>query len=151
MVGKGALLTNTLITLGVSARTVQKSGKQGSQVKKSKVSDSVKVPVKKDSGIATINEMIEPNYVPRDANGKEFGLPRYDNGKIVSGTSHIPESQFPHSQIGIKGGRSGKYIQTLEWGYDGKPIQRTDHGRGDHVNPHSHLAILKDGSWSLKK
>jgi hypothetical protein len=109
---------------------------------------------KKGSGAEKIQKVTEPNYVPRDVNGKELGLPRYDNGKIVNGTSHIPESQFPHSQIGVKGGRNGEYIQTLEWGYDGKPIQRTDwtnHGRVDHSNPHSHPAILKDGSWSFKK
>ena len=110
--------------------------------------------VEKASGAGNIQKVTEPNYVPRDVNGKELGLPRYDNGKIVNGTSHIPESQFPHSQIGAKGGRNGDYIQTLEWGYDGKPIQRTDwtnHGRADHTNPHSHPAILKDGSWSFKK
>lgn len=102
----------------------------------------------------TIPDFSEPSYIPRDANGKRLGLPRYDNGKIVNGTSHIPESQFPHSQIGVKKGRSGEYIQTLEWGYDGKPIQRTDwtdHGRGDHINPHTHKAIMKDGSWSFKE
>jgi hypothetical protein len=93
-------------------------------------------------------------FVPKDSNGKKLGLPRNKDGKLVNGTSHKPDSMNPHTQIGIKKGRNGEYIQTLEWGKNGKPIQRTDwtdHGRGDHVNPHSHPAIFKDGSWSFKE
>lgn len=96
----------------------------------------------------------EPKYVPKDSNGKKLGLPRNEGGKLVNGTSHKPESMYPHTQIGIKKGRNGEYIQTLEWDTNGKPIQRTDwtdHGRGDHVNPHSHEAVFKDGSWSFKE
>ncbi|WP_307472566.1 hypothetical protein [Cytobacillus purgationiresistens] len=92
--------------------------------------------------------------MPKDTNGEKLGLPRNKDGKMVNGTSHIPESMNPHTQIGIKKGRKGEYFQTLEWGRNGKPIQRTDwtdHGRGDHVNPHSHPAIFKDGSWSFKE
>ena len=69
--------------------------------------------VEKARGAGNIQKVTEPNYVPRDVNGKELGLPRYDNGKIVNGTSHIPESQFPHSQIGAKGGRNGDMMANL--------------------------------------
>ena len=96
----------------------------------------------------------KPSYVPTDTNGNKLGLPRNKDGKLVNGTSHKPDSLNPHTQIGNKKGRKGEYTQTLEWGKNGKPIQRTDwtdHGRGDHVNPHSHEAIFKDGSWSFKE
>ncbi|MFJ5965954.1 ribonuclease YeeF family protein [Bacillus sp. NPDC093026] len=96
----------------------------------------------------------EPQYIPKDANGKNVSLPKYENGKLVNGTVHKPDSQFPHTQIGYRKGRKQGYIQTLEWGKDGTPIQRTDwtnHGRGDHANPHSHPAVFKDGSWSFKE
>lgn len=108
---------------------------------------------KKGRKAETVNKVSEPKYIPKDVTGKEMGLPTYGNGDIVNGTVHKPDSMLPHSQIGYKKGRKEKYIQTLEWGYDGEPIQRTDwtnHGRGDHINPHTHPANLKNGSWSFK-
>lgn len=32
--------------------------------------------------------------------------------------------------------------------FNGQTVHR---GRGDHLNPHSHKAIFKDGSWSSKE
>jgi hypothetical protein len=99
------------------------------------------------------SEMSRPSYTPKDSNGNNLTLPRHENGRMVNGTSHIPSTMDPHTQIGVKKGRAGEYIQTLEWGSNGRPIQRTDwtnHGRGDHIDPHSHSAIMRDGSWSFR-
>jgi hypothetical protein len=67
---------------------------------------------------------------------QEESLPRDKDGRL------IPDSDHPHTQIGTKKGRKGKYRQTREWGSDGKPtkdIDWTDHGRpNDHPNPHEH-------------
>jgi hypothetical protein len=52
-----------------------------------------------------------------------MGLPRNKDGKLKNGTSHIPDFIYPHTQIGIKKGRKGEYIQTLEWGRNGRPIK----------------------------
>ncbi|MED1424409.1 pre-toxin TG domain-containing protein, partial [Bacillus altitudinis] len=103
---------------------------------------------------SNLDSIKKPKYIPKDINGKNASLPKYENGKLINGTVHKPDSQFPHTQIGYRKGRKEGYIQTLEWGKDGTPIQRTDwtdHGRGDHTNPHSHLAVFKDGSWSFKE
>lgn len=105
-------------------------------------------------GLGNTKSTTKPKYVPKDNDGEKLGLPKNKDGKLVNGTSHKPDSMNPHTQIGIKKGRKGEYIQTLEWGRNGRPIQRTDwtdHGRGDHINPHSHPAIFKDGSWSFKE
>ncbi|MDE0642223.1 pre-toxin TG domain-containing protein, partial [Bacillus sp. CNPSo 3703] len=103
---------------------------------------------------SNLDSIKKPKYIPKDINGKNASLPKYENGKLINGTVHKPDSQFPHTQIGYRKGRKEGYIQTLEWGKGGTPIQRTDwtdHGRGDHTNPHSHLAVFKDGSWSFKE
>ena len=55
----------------------------------------------------------------------------------------MPSSDTPHTQIGWQKGRKGDYIQTREWGYNGKPIKTTDwtdHGRPQShpYNPHDH-------------
>lgn len=62
-----------------------------------------------------------PKYVPKDASGNPMALPRTD-GKMVNGTVHVPESMNPHTQIGWQKGRKGDYIQTLEWGENGVPV-----------------------------
>ena len=70
-------------------------------------------------------------------------LPRGSHGE------HLPESDFPHTQLGTQSGRRGSYPQTKEWGakcdrgYDGntpKDVKDwTNHGRGrDHPDPHRH-------------
>ncbi|WP_373466247.1 pre-toxin TG domain-containing protein, partial [Bacillus pumilus] len=103
---------------------------------------------------SNLDSINKPKYIPKDKNGKNASLPKNENGKLINGTVHKPDSQFPHTQIGYRKGRKAGYIQTLEWGKDGTPIQRTDwtnHGRGDHTNPHSHPAVFKDGSWSFKE
>ena len=57
----------------------------------------------------------------------------------------IPDSEYPHTQLGTKNGRNGSYTQGREWGVDDngklapkRDIDFTDHGRSDHPNPHQH-------------
>ncbi len=63
------------------------------------------------------------------------GLPRDQYGNPV------PDTDAPHSQLGIAHGRNGDYGVAREW-MDGKPtrdVHFTDHGRpGNHDNPHQH-------------
>lgn len=75
-------------------------------------------------------------YVPRDPAGTPLPLPRRAHGQLS------PSSADPHTQIGWHEGRRGGYIQTREFGPDGKPVKQvdwTDHGRpARHTNPHVH-------------
>ncbi|WP_225613924.1 RHS repeat-associated core domain-containing protein [Delftia sp. DLF01] len=52
-----------------------------------------------------------------------------------------PEAEGnPHTQLGQKDGRRGRYDQAREFDSNGKPVRDidfTDHGRG-HPNPHQH-------------
>lgn len=77
-----------------------------------------------------------PRYVPSGPDGKGLPSPKDSNGQL------IPSSSHPHTQIGWRKGRRGEYVQTREFGPDGKPVKRidwTDHGRPDkHTNPHAH-------------
>jgi len=72
------------------------------------------------------------NYAPNRE------LPRDVNGKPV------PESQNPHTQLGTRNSRSRpgqRYTQGREFGKGGKHVKDidfTNHGRGDHTNPHQH-------------
>lgn len=54
----------------------------------------------------------------------------------------IPEADVPHTEIGTKDGRKGKYPQAREFDGYGKPVRDidfTDHGRPqNHPNPHQH-------------
>ncbi len=54
----------------------------------------------------------------------------------------IPDTDVPHTQLGTRDGRSGKYPQAREFGYDGVPVRLidfTDHGYPEnHTNPHQH-------------
>jgi hypothetical protein len=63
-------------------------------------------------------------------------LPRDQNGVP------IPDSAYPHTQLGSQTGRTGAYPQAREFGYDGQPVRDIDfttHGRpGSHTNPHQH-------------
>lgn len=55
----------------------------------------------------------------------------------------IPETDAPHTEIGVRNGTKGKYPQAREFDKNGKPIKTidfTDHGRPwNHPNPHEHL------------
>lgn len=65
----------------------------------------------------------------------------------------VPSSEYPHSQIGSKEGRNGKYRQTREWGDNGevkKTTDWTDHGRG-HPNPHDHECIPNPAGGTPKR
>jgi hypothetical protein len=60
----------------------------------------------------------------------------------------IPDSPYPHTQLGWKVGRSGDYPQAREFGSDGRPvldIDFTDHGRsGNHPSPHTHRWLTNE-------
>lgn len=55
---------------------------------------------------------------------------------------HVPEVDAPHTQLGTKEGRHGKYPQAREFDENGNPVRDidfTDHGRPqNHPNPHQH-------------
>ncbi|MDN3507014.1 MAG: hypothetical protein P0S96_07285 [Simkaniaceae bacterium] len=55
---------------------------------------------------------------------------------------HVPDTDVPHTQLGTKEGRKGKYPQAREFDENGNPVRDidfTDHGRPqDHLNPHQH-------------
>jgi len=64
-------------------------------------------------------------------------LPRDEDGV------NIPDTDAPHTQLGTKQGRRGKYPQAREFDRDGRPIRDidfTDHEKPDkHPNPHQHI------------
>ncbi|MBQ9601578.1 MAG: hypothetical protein IJR46_06155, partial [Neisseriaceae bacterium] len=72
----------------------------------------------------------------------------------------IPDSEYPHTQLGTKNGRNGSYTQGREWGYDdnGKLVPKrdidfTNHSRSDHTNPHQHTYTPNptDGTYQRGK
>jgi RHS repeat-associated protein len=66
-------------------------------------------------------------------------LPRTESGEPVP----EPDAEGPHTQLGQKTGRQGKYNQGREFDQDGKPkrdIDFTDHGR-PNTHPHQHRYI----------
>ncbi|NBW53650.1 MAG: hypothetical protein EBR39_07010 [Betaproteobacteria bacterium] len=54
----------------------------------------------------------------------------------------LPEADAPHTQLGTRDGRKGKYPQAREFDAKGKPLKDidfTDHGKPkNHPNPHQH-------------
>jgi hypothetical protein len=75
--------------------------------------------------------------LPRDANG----VP-------------IPDSQYPHTQLGTKQGSKGAYGQAREFGEGGKPVKDidfTDHGRSDHPDPHQHRFLENETGGTPKR
>ncbi len=65
-------------------------------------------------------------------------LPRTKDGVPIP----EPDAEGPHTQLGKKDGRKGKYDQAREFDGSGRPVRDvdfTDHGRPrDHTNPHQH-------------
>ena len=55
---------------------------------------------------------------------------------------HVPDTDAPHTQLGVKEERKGKYPQAREFDKHGNPVRDidfTDHGRPkNHSNPHQH-------------
>ncbi|WP_220452003.1 polymorphic toxin-type HINT domain-containing protein [Propionibacterium australiense] len=76
-------------------------------------------------------------------------LPRDKNGVPV------PDSNYPHTQLGTRTGRNGSYPQAREFGENGelvKDIDFTDHGRpGNHPNPHQHRWLPNETGGSPKR
>lgn len=72
----------------------------------------------------------------RDIYAPDRPLPLTEDGVF------IPDTDAPHTQLGTKKGRKGKYPQAREFDGDGNPIRDidfTDHGRPkNHPNPHQH-------------
>ncbi|MBA2726546.1 MAG: hypothetical protein H0U49_00030 [Parachlamydiaceae bacterium] len=54
----------------------------------------------------------------------------------------IPDTDAPHTQLGLRSGRRGRYRQAREFDKDGKPLRDinfTDHSRPhEHTKPHQH-------------
>jgi hypothetical protein len=62
------------------------------------------------------------------------------NESAPSEESPKPSVDEPHTQLGQKDGRKGRYPQAREFDGEGNPVRDidfTDHGRG-HPNPHQH-------------
>lgn len=75
-------------------------------------------------------------------------LPRDKNGVPV------PDSEYPHTQLGTKEGRSETYGQAREFDADGNPVKDidfTDHGRADHTNPHQHEYLENETGGTPKR
>ena len=84
-------------------------------------------------------------------------MPKSETGQKV------PDSDSAHTQLGKKESKKTgeEYRQTREWGekgdrgYDGNTPKRdidwTDHGRGDHENPHQHEYRATDGKRLTSK
>jgi RHS repeat-associated protein len=85
------------------------------------------------SNEASTDHEAEPSssYPDRDLPRDEYGNPTPE-----------PDAEGPHSQLGQKDGRNGKYDQAREFDSEGKPVRDidfTDHGRPkNHTNPHQH-------------
>ncbi len=85
------------------------------------------------------------------SNGKAFpdrALPRDKHGNPV------PETNAPHTQLGTKQGRNGKYPQAREFDANGKPVRDIDftsHGRAEHPNPHQHRYIPNETGGTPKR
>ncbi|WP_439691435.1 hypothetical protein ACRQ4B_10725 [Curtobacterium sp. SP.BCo] len=66
-------------------------------------------------------------------------LPRDSTG------NDLPDSAFPHTQLGYRRGSKGPYPQAREFADDGEVVRTidfTDHNRPEsHTNPHQHRAI----------
>ncbi|MEV4387605.1 polymorphic toxin-type HINT domain-containing protein [Micromonospora sp. NPDC049580] len=89
-----------------------------------------------------------------NANGDWFpdrSLPRDQHG------NPIPDSEYPHTQLGRKEGRKGSYPQAREFDENGRPVRDidfTDHGRPNvpgHTNPHEHIWLENETGGTLKR
>lgn len=78
-------------------------------------------------------------YAPNDpTTGSPLPIPKGPHGVPAS------ESPFPHTQLGTKvsSGTGQPYTQAREFGQNGQHIRDmhfTNHGRGNHPNPHQHV------------
>ena len=125
LLGKGALLTNTLITLGVSARTVQKAGKQGSQAKKSSGAEPVKQP----------NDFVTETFLPEEY---------YKNN--YSSMDGAPNSRMEFYRMGSSGNVEKSVIIYNNQGKQSMRIDYSNHGNSlHHTNPHIHEYEWKNG------
>ncbi|NJK63930.1 MAG: hypothetical protein HC921_15710 [Synechococcaceae cyanobacterium SM2_3_1] len=88
-----------------------------------------------DMGILVHNACEPPKKAPEGRAFPDRPLPRDMHG------NPIPESNAPHTQLGTKSGRKGKYSQAREFDANGNPVRDidfTNHGRPEHPNPHQH-------------
>lgn len=77
----------------------------------------------------------DPLWKNTDVYAPDRPLPQNEDGVP------IPDSDTPHTQLGMKNGSKGKYPKAREFAENGRPvkdIEFTDHGRDDHPNPHQH-------------
>ncbi|WP_412770419.1 polymorphic toxin type 24 domain-containing protein [Ralstonia solanacearum] len=92
-----------------------------------------------NSSNADSDEESGRNCTPTSNSGfPDRDLPRDKNGIPVP----EPDAEGPHTQLGTKEGRNGKYDQAREFDENGRPVRDidfTDHGRpNNHPNPHQH-------------
>ncbi|WP_275630563.1 RHS repeat-associated core domain-containing protein [Pseudomonas sp. 273] len=84
------------------------------------------------------NEALQNDGANSGSSFPDRDLPRDKNGNPTP----EPDAEGPHSQLGQKDGRNGKYDQAREFDVAGKPVRDidfTDHGRPqNHANPHQH-------------
>jgi RHS repeat-associated protein len=88
------------------------------------------------------------------ANSPKSSLPRDKQGNYLPD----PKAQGAHTTLGTRQGRNGDYVQGATFDKAGNFKGRTDvtnHGRGDHSNPHFHPAngpnSVKKGDHSIPK
>jgi len=98
----------------------------------------------------------KPDEVKNEEGDRKSGfpdrnLPRDENGNPTP----EPDAEGPHSQLGQKDGRNGKYDQAREFDENGKPVRDidfTDHGRPkDHPKPHQHRYIPNETGGTPKR
>ena len=84
-----------------------------------------------------INEYVDNIYLKDEVGyAPDRPLPKDENGVF------IPDTDAPHTQLGTREGRRGRYRQAREFDENGKPVRDidfTDHGKPhQHTNPHQH-------------
>lgn len=82
------------------------------------------------------NDLLSKNNL-RKLRGLWSTLPATEDGVP------IPEADVSHTEIGIREGSKGPYLQSREFDENGNPVKEidfTDHGTPNiHPNPHQHI------------
>jgi hypothetical protein len=105
-------------------------------------------------GPPTPEKPVQSPVLPRAQRGRRFPdreLPRDKGGNPMP----EPNAEGPHTQLGQKEGRKGRYDVAREFNAKGKPIRDidfTDHGRPkDHPNPHQHRYLPNPTGGTLQR
>ena len=142
-IGAGAVLcarspTCAVIAIGVTSKIISKVLQNAAKPEESKPAAPKPDEVKNEEG-------------DRKSGFPDRNLPRDENGNPTP----EPDAEGPHSQLGQKDGRNGKYDQAREFDGNGKPVRDmdfTDHGRPkDHPKPHQHRYIPNETGGTPKR